>query len=323
VERPDEQLAAALEALHAKETAFLEALQETVTTQLESLAQQQETAFQALQMEVARQSQERLAHKRHLTLLLDEVHQRLMERPTGEERRSPPARETSSWDSLCLAIAERFRGSRQEIKHRLRVYLPYLKAGGIGMHDDPVIDLGCGRGEWLELLQEEGIRVRGVDQNALLVEEHRQSGFEVIQSDIVSYLCTLSSGSIGGVTGFHIVEHLPFEVMLALFDETVRVLRPGGVAIFETPNPENVLVSMHEFYIDPTHRRPLPSSLLRFIAEVKGLCSVKLLPLHPFPATQRVPEANLEVAKRFNELFYGPRDYAVIGWKSPHRVPSP
>jgi len=74
-------------------------------------------------------------------------------------------------------------------------------------------------------------------------------------------------------------------------------------------------VSTHDFYIDPTHYHPIPSQLLRFIAEVKGLSHIKLLYLHPFPETCQVQETGLEVAKRFNELFYGPRDYAMIGWK--------
>jgi SAM-dependent methyltransferase len=150
----------------------------------------------------------------------------------------------------------------------------------------------------------------------VLVEECRQSGLEVIDDDLISYLRSLSDASVGGVTGFQIIEHLPFETVLKLFDEVVRALQPGGIAIFETPNPQNVLVSTHEFYIDPTHRQPLPGRLMKFVAEVRGLSRVKLIYLHPFPEVQRVSEAGLEVAKRFNELFYGPRDYAIIGWKA-------
>ena len=156
---------------------------------------------------------------------------------------------------------------------------------------------------------------KGVERNRVLVEECRQAGLDVIESDILTYLCALPNSSIGAVTGFHIIEHLPFEVLLDLFDETVRVLQPGGVAIFETPNPQNVLVSTLEFYNDPTHRTPLPSTLLKFIAEVKGLQRIKLLQLHPFPQAHKVDEAGLDIAKRFNELFYGPQDYALVGWK--------
>jgi SAM-dependent methyltransferase len=104
-------------------------------------------------------------------------------------------------------------------------------------------------------------------------------------------------------------------VLVKLLDETVRVLKPGGVAIFETPNPENVLVGSHNFYLDPTHRNPLPSATVKFIAEARGLCRIEIMNLHPYPESYRVEDAGLNIAKRFNEYFYGPQDYAVVGWK--------
>jgi SAM-dependent methyltransferase len=315
VERMEEQVASALEALRAEETAFLDALRQTVTGQLEALSHRQGEALQALQSEVATQSRERRAQERHLTRLVDEARQRLSE-PRPQEQRQPPAREdTRISDAFFAAFDEQFRGTRAATKERLRVYLRLLQEANIGVDDNPVVDLGCGRGEWLELLQDEGIQGKGVERNRALVEECRQSGLDVVESDLLTYLCSLPDNSIGGVTGFHIVEHLPFDVLLTVVDETVRVLQPGGVAIFETPNPQNVLVSTEEFYIDPTHRHPLPSALLKFVAEVKGLARVKVWYLHPFPEAHRVQEASLEIAQRFNQLFYGPRDYAVIGWK--------
>jgi O-antigen chain-terminating methyltransferase len=248
-------------------------------------------------------------------VLLDEARKHLSAPLPQEQLQTFASKEQRLLDTFFAAFDEQFRGTRAHIKERLRVYLPHLKEAKIGLGENPVVDLGCGRGEWLELLQEEGLRGKGVDRNRVLVEECRQAGIDVVEGDILTYLCALPNGSIGGVTGFHIIEHLPFDVLLNVVDETVRVLQPGGVAIFETPNPQNVLVSTLEFYIDPTHRRPLPSILFRFVAEVKGLQHVKLFPLHPFPETQKVHGADLEVAQRFNELFYGPRDYALIGWK--------
>jgi SAM-dependent methyltransferase len=315
VERMEERVASALDGLRAEETAFLDALRETITGQLEVLAQQQATSLQALQMEVAAQSRERRAQERHLTRLLDGVRKHLSDAMPQEQSQTLAPKEGRPLDTFFAAFDERFRGTRAAIKEQLRVYLPHLKEAKIGMGKNPVVDLGCGRGEWLELLQEEGMQGKGVERNCVLVEECRQAGLDVVESDILAYLCALPNSSIGAVTGFHIIEHLPFEVLLDLFDETVRVLQPGGVAIFETPNPQNVLVSTLEFYNDPTHRIPLPSALLKFIAEVKGLQRIKLLQLHPFPEMQKVQEAGLEVAKRFNELFYGPQDYALVGWK--------
>jgi O-antigen chain-terminating methyltransferase len=109
---------------------------------------------------------------------------------------------------------------------------------------------------------------------------------------------------------------LPFAEFVNLLDETVRVLRPGGVAIFETPNPANVLVGSHFFYFDPSHRNPLPSATVKFMAEARGLCRVETMPLHPSAEAMRVEEGESEVAKRFNEYFFGPQDYAFVGWKA-------
>jgi O-antigen chain-terminating methyltransferase len=118
------------------------------------------------------------------------------------------------------------------------------------------------------------------------------------------------------VTGFHIVEHLPFEVIIHLFDESLRVLKPGGIIIFETPNPQNVLTGSCNFYFDPTHRNPIPSPTLKFIAENRGFCQVKTLPLHPYPDTYKIKGDGSQLEDRFNRYFYGEQDYAVIGFKS-------
>src|SRR5919109_1189914 len=321
VERMEGQVASALDALRAEETTSLEALRETVIGQLETLRQQQAGALQALQAEVASQNRERRAQERHLALVLEET-RKYLSAPVTSERLSPladTARHTL--DAFFAAFDERFRGRREEVKLRLRVYLPMLREAKVKSDASPVVDLGCGRGEWLELLQEEGLRASGVDQNHILVEECLRAGLDVVEGDLLTHLCSLPEQSLGAVTAFHIMEHLPFDTLLKLFDETVRVLRPGGVAIFESPNPQNVLVSTLEFYIDPTHHNPLPGALVKFVAEVKGLERVELLPLHPFPEAHRVPEVDLEVARRFNDLFYGARDYAVIGWKTGAKKP--
>jgi SAM-dependent methyltransferase len=315
VEHMEERVASALDTLRAEETAFLDALRETITAQLEVLAQQQATSLQALQMEVASQSRERRAQERHLTRLLDEVRKHLSQPMPAELVPTFVQKERRPLDTFFAAFDEQFRGTRTNIKEQLRVYLTPLTEAKIGTSGNPIVDLGCGRGEWLELLEEEGMQGKGVERNHVLVEECRQVGLDVVQGDMLTFLCALPNCSIGGVTGFHIIEHLPFEVLLDVLDETVRVLQPGGVAIFETPNPQNVLVSTLGFYNDPTHRTPLPSTLLKFVAEVKGLRHIKLLQLHPFPEAYRVHEAGLEIAQRFNELFYGPQDYALVGWK--------
>jgi O-antigen chain-terminating methyltransferase len=100
-----------------------------------------------------------------------------------------------------------------------------------------------------------------------------------------------------------------------LLDEVVRVLKPGGMAVFETPNPENIHVSTHSFYLDPTHVRPLPSLLMRFLLEARGLCEVEVMYLNPWPEEHAIRNPERDVEHRFNYLFYGPQDYAVLGTK--------
>jgi O-antigen chain-terminating methyltransferase len=146
-----------------------------------------------------------------------------------------------------------------------------------------------------------------------MAEQCRERRLEVTESDGITHLRSLPDASIGAVTGFHIVEHLSFELLIQLLDETVRVLKPGGLAIFETPNPHNLLVGSANFYTDPTHRNPLPSPTLKFLAEARGLCRIEVINLHPFPEAFHV--VGSEVAERFNEYFYGAQDYAVMGWK--------
>lgn len=218
-------------------------------------------------------------------------------------------------EALYVSFDDQFRGIREDIKSRLRVYLPLLKEVKLGSDTLPILDVGCGRGEWLELVQEEDLRVQGIDLNRVLVAECHSRGLEAIEGEAVSYLSSLPQNSVGAVTGFHIIEHLPLDGLVRLLDETVRILKPGGVAIFETPNPENVLVGSHNFYLDPTHRNPLPSATVKFLVEARGLCRVEIVNLHPYPESQQLEDTGLDIVKRFNRFFYGPQDYAVIGWK--------
>jgi O-antigen chain-terminating methyltransferase len=177
----------------------------------------------------------------------------------------------------------------------------------------PILDIGSGRGEWLELLSEKNLRASGVDLNRVLVAQCRERGLEVIEDDVMHYLRALPDASIGAVTGFHLVEHLPVEILIKMLDETVRVIKPGGAVIFETPNPQNVLVGSCNFYFDPTHRNPLPGPIMKFLVQSRGFARVEVINLNPSD-TERVA-GDTDLIKRFNQYFYGPMDYAVVGWK--------
>ena len=244
-----------------------------------------------------------------LTLQGRNIH--VMLGPAKKER--PPAlpeAEPHRHDALYAALEDRFRGTREEIKERLSFYLQFIKGKA---NEAGVLDIGCGRGEWLELLREDGIKASGVDMNSVLIEQCRERGLEVVEEDVIAYLRNLPDKSLGAITGFHIIEHVSPDQLLSLLDEVMRVLIPGGVTMFETPNPDNVLVGSKYFYFDPTHRHPLPSQLMHFLLETRGFQRTQVINLHPWESAR--VQGGAELAERFNDYFFGPMDYAIVGWK--------
>jgi O-antigen chain-terminating methyltransferase len=254
-----------------------------------------------------------LDQDRRISLLLKRTRRSFPELPEHEPNTVVPAKPDGVPDTVYCSFEDRFRGTRSEIKHRLETYLPYLETHGIGREQMPIVDVGCGRGEWLELLAERNLKSRGVDLNHVFLAQCKERGLPVIETDLLQYLEDLPSQSLGAVTGFHVIEHLPIDVLVNVFCQTRRVLKPGGLAIFETPNPQNILVATHNFYLDFTHYNPLPSLTVQFLLEACGLCDVQILYLHPYPEAMQLPDDGTELTKRFNEYFYGPQDYAVIG----------
>ena len=213
-------------------------------------------------------------------------------------------------DELYAAFEDKFRGEREEIKARLRVYLPILERANV---TQDLLDIGCGRGEWLELLRESGKQGRGIDHNRVFIERCQRIGLDVMQRDAIAYLSELPDASLNGITSFHLVEHLPFKLLMQLLDQMARVLRPGSPLILETPNPENFMVGSHTFYADPTHRNPIPSGTLSFLLESRGLTGIEVMHLRPWEEAKIDGED--ELTKRFNEYFYGSPDYGIVGWK--------
>ena len=217
-----------------------------------------------------------------LATLLAEARKRLPAPFDEAQLRAIAKEEDHKLDAFYASFDEQFRGSREEIKQRLKVYLPIIKQQGIGTELMPLLDVGCGRGEWLELLREEHLQASGVDSNRILVEWCRDRGLEVAEDDLMNSLHRQPDESLGAVTGFHIIEHLPIETLVEFLNQAVRVLKPGGVVIFETPNPQNVLVGSCNFYFDPTHRNPLPSQVTKFLLESRGFVGVEVLELESF-----------------------------------------
>ena len=223
-----------------------------------------------------------------------------------------------SLDPLYVEFEKAFRGPIELIRERAMPYIDILKQAGVGGVQAPVLDLGCGGGDWLSLLSEHGMVGTGIDSYTTFLERCRSRGLKVIEGDVLEEIRKLPDSSFGAVTGMHIAEHLPFTVLIELLDECARVLIPGGVIALETPNPENLQVAALHFYNDPTHRNPLPPQTLEWLVGARGFGDVEIkrwtiareLYVPEFVADD-VPGAiaiNFLLQQQRNAL-----DYAVIG----------
>jgi len=220
-------------------------------------------------------------------------------------------------------LPESFRGSEDEIRHRMDRYLPDLKPKA------PVLDLGCGRGELLLLLREAGVDATGVEGDPALAEAARRRGLEVVEGDVLEVVKEQESESRGAVTAVHLFEHLTSAKLIAVLAEIRRVLRPGGLLIAECPNPHSLRVGASLFWQDPTHQRPLLPETLELMLRAAGFVFDRRELLHPFPPDQLLaddqggtgavtdPEISMlaervdRLRDRLDEILHGPRDFAV------------
>ncbi len=224
-----------------------------------------------------------------------------------------------------LELERRYRGTEEEIRERIASYLPYLGGGG------PALDLGCGRGEALALLRDHGIAARGVDGSARMVALCRERHLEAEQGDLFAALAATAPGSLGAVLSFHVIEHLPIGSLDRLVRLAWRALRPGGVLILETPSPLSLVVAARNFWLDPTHVRPIHPESLQLLYELAGFAAVERLDLRPFPPAERLPEIDLarlpaeqrqladavnRLRDQLDELLYGCQDFGMIGVKA-------
>ena len=182
------------------------------------------------------------------------------------------------------AFEDCHRGSRELIRERQHIYVPFIKPLKAIYPERKALDLGCGRGEWLEILVKYGFLPLGVDLDSGMLEACHELGLPVQLGDALSILKSLPDESQTVVSGFHIAEHLPFEDLKVLVAEALRVLKPAGLLILETPNAENLVVGAQNFYLDPTHERPIPHLLLGFLTEYSGFKRSKLLRMQEPPS---------------------------------------
>ena len=174
-------------------------------------------------------------------------------------------------DDFYVAFEEKFRGSEELIKERQKKYLKFINPLKILKDEVKALDIGCGRGEWISLLNENGFNARGIDVNESMVRLASQKGLNAAVNDALGELRSLDENSIDIITAFQVVEHIKFDDVLELIKEAKRVLAPCGILILETPNPENIMVGTQWFYLDATHKNPIPCELLSFATHYYGL----------------------------------------------------
>lgn len=235
--------------------------------------------------------------------------------PVSAPAPAEPGLSTAEMEAFFSAFDEGLRGSAAEIAAGLRGYLPDLHAVGAGSEARPVLDLGCGRGTWLQVLRDDGIVARGIDLNRALVNAARADGLDAQVDDALSVLRGTADGSLGAITAFHLAEHLPFETLYAVVAEAHRTLAAGGLLLMETPNPENGYVGTHTFYHDPTHGNPLTPALMHFLADYHGYAEIEVRRVHPYPDAARLPDG-VPANDRLNGWLCGPQDFSLLARKA-------
>jgi SAM-dependent methyltransferase len=209
-----------------------------------------------------------------------------------------------------FAYESRMRGATEVVREKQRAYVEDFREVA------PVLDLGCGRGEFLTLLREAGIEARGVDVDADMVAYARGEGLEVEHIGAVEYLETLEDGFLGGIFAAQLLEHLPAPTVVRLLELAAEKLRPGGLLVAETINPVSP-IALRNYFADLTHAQPLVPETLELLARQAGFASVETRFLNE-PNEKLAEPADPTIAsnvRRLNELLFAPLDYAIMARK--------
>ena len=247
---------------------------------------------------------------------------------------SPPAKPAAATPdpgqdeaATYVAFEDAFRGAPGDIAERQRSYLRYFE----GASD--VLDIGCGRGEFLELLRERGVPAQGIDTNAEMVERCVERGLAVVRADALSHLAAMPPGALGGIFSAQVVEHLEAAYLVRLLHGMHRVVRPGGRVVVETINPTSWIAYFSAYLRDITHRHPLHPDTLEYLLRAAGFHDVRIVYRSPPPAASRLERVPVDPAltatpagaavhrlaevanrnaDRLNDLIFTDQDYAAI-----------
>jgi 2-polyprenyl-3-methyl-5-hydroxy-6-metoxy-1,4-benzoquinol methylase len=214
-------------------------------------------------------------------------------------------------ESVYLALEERLRGSSAEVAAKQISYLPRVQMVASGLQL-PVLDVGCGRGEWLAQLESVGIQARGVDLSERMVRVAEERGLQAVSADACTYLLAQEPGSLAAITAFQVVEHLPVPELWTLLEAAYKALAPGGLLLLETPNPENIQVAAYSFRLDPTHLHPLPPPLLDVLVREAGFGAIEIERRDAWP---QMTEGASEYPEYLRKLLFCEQDYALLAYK--------
>jgi 2-polyprenyl-3-methyl-5-hydroxy-6-metoxy-1,4-benzoquinol methylase len=200
-----------------------------------------------------------------------------------------------------------FRGSYQTIRERLQQHAYHLSR--ISAVENRGLDLGCGRGEWLEICKEFNVNVTGVDQSASLIGDLSRKGFDVVCSNASDYLNSQPDESFHIVSSFHMLEHLVLGDVFELLRQVFRILTPGGLFVAETPNTLNLHVVTSTFWIDPTHIRPIHPEQFRYLLNDAGFTDITFTYLNPLHS--KVAITGLNQLDHILQAYFGPQDLGI------------
>ena len=207
-------------------------------------------------------------------------------------------------DTFYFLLEDLFRGSMEDIKNRQSIYLPCVTEAHANSKGKFFLDAGCGRGEFLTLLQEHGIAAKGVDINRLTTDLVKKVGIDAVLSDVLEYLNVLEDNSLIGLSMFQVIEHLNFKHLNSILKTAFKKIAINGIIILESVNP-HCPIAFGNFYLDPTHIRPYPPNLMKFMLEWHGFENVKTIYSSPIPKHLY-----------FKEPVMNYQDYAVLGEKT-------
>ena len=220
-------------------------------------------------------------------------------------------------------LERHFRGTEEEVRARQRFYLPLFQGR------KNVLDIACGRGEFLELMRETGAGCRGIDLNPDMVGCCLEKGLDAVEADVFRYLETVPDGSLDGIFCAQFVEHLEPQAYIRLVSRCAAKLAASGILAVETQNPECLAVFTKTFFLDPTHVRPIPPAQMRFLFAEAGLTKITTHFLSPvsgeLSAIPKLESHAIEAdvlqawnaaVMQFNDTYFGSMDYAVIGYRS-------